>query len=349
MKIKIICVGKIKEKFYTEAINEYSKRLSKFCILEIHEVADEMTPDGASQAVVDKILNKEGERIMSHVKDSDYVITLEIEGKRLTSEKLAEKIEEHFFKQSFPYTHIIIDEGQDFGSEKIEESDILQLIYDIVCDDPDDRKTFYVFYDKLQLIQADRIPKFISEADCKLTLYKNCRNTKNIAETSLKPISERTPKMLADAVKGLPVKMHYTSDTAKAIENVEKLIAEYEEKGIKDVVILTAKTETSSILSNVAKDGKFKKKLFTTCRKYKGLETDAVILIDVDAATFMSEQRMLYYVGASRARQYLSIVTEMNDEDCQNILNDVFSYEKVAKIPKKELSMKLNVMPVVGG
>lgn len=92
MKIKIITVGKVKEKFFREAIDEYSKRLSKYCNLEISEVSDEMTPDGASEGQVKIILSKEAERIMALVKDSDYVVSLEIEGKKLSSEKLADKI-----------------------------------------------------------------------------------------------------------------------------------------------------------------------------------------------------------------------------------------------------------------
>ncbi len=92
MKVKIICVGKIKEKFFRDAIEEYSKRLSKFCQLEICEVQDEMTPENASDNEVSKILKKEGERILSKIKDSDFLITLEILGKKLTSEELASKI-----------------------------------------------------------------------------------------------------------------------------------------------------------------------------------------------------------------------------------------------------------------
>lgn len=92
MKIKIICVGKVKEQFFRAAIDEYSKRLSKYCKLEILEVIDEMTPDNASDTEVKKILSKEGERILSKLKDSDYLVTLEIEGKKLTSERLAKKL-----------------------------------------------------------------------------------------------------------------------------------------------------------------------------------------------------------------------------------------------------------------
>lgn len=92
MKIKVITVGKVKEKFFRDAIDEYSKRLSKFANLEVIEVNDEMTPDGASSAMVAKILSKEAERILSKVSDNDFVITLEIEGKKLTSEGLACKL-----------------------------------------------------------------------------------------------------------------------------------------------------------------------------------------------------------------------------------------------------------------
>lgn len=92
MKIKIICVGKIKEKFFKDAISEYSKRLSRYCNLEILEVPDEMTPDGASESVNNIILQKEGERIKAKLKDNDYIITLEILGDKFTSESFARKL-----------------------------------------------------------------------------------------------------------------------------------------------------------------------------------------------------------------------------------------------------------------
>ena len=93
MKITVLCVGKVKEKFFTDAIKEYSKRLSRYCKLEIVEVADEKTPDGASELVVSQIKEKEAERMEKYLPDSAYVIALAIEGKKLTSEKLAEKID----------------------------------------------------------------------------------------------------------------------------------------------------------------------------------------------------------------------------------------------------------------
>ncbi|WP_105308715.1 23S rRNA (pseudouridine(1915)-N(3))-methyltransferase RlmH [Dorea sp. Marseille-P4042] len=93
MKITLITVGKIKEKYLKDAIAEYSKRLSRYCKLEIIEVADEKTPDNASEIVEAGIRDKEGERILKYVKDDAYVITLEINGKMLTSEELSEKID----------------------------------------------------------------------------------------------------------------------------------------------------------------------------------------------------------------------------------------------------------------
>lgn len=93
MKLTVIAVGKIKEKYLRDAVAEYSKRLSRYCKLEIIEVADEKTPDQAGGAVEDGIRAKEGERIMKHIRDDMYVITLEIGGKMLTSEEFAGRIE----------------------------------------------------------------------------------------------------------------------------------------------------------------------------------------------------------------------------------------------------------------
>lgn len=93
MKITIICVGKIKEKFYRDAIDEYAKRLSKYCKFEIIEVADEKTPDKASAVEEEQIKEKEAQRILSKVKQDSYVCTLEIAGKQLSSVELADWME----------------------------------------------------------------------------------------------------------------------------------------------------------------------------------------------------------------------------------------------------------------
>ena len=92
MKITVLTVGKIKEKFYRDAIAEYAKRLSKYCKLEILEVADEKTPDAASETLEENIRQKEGERILKCIRENSYVITLEINGKMLDSVEHSKKI-----------------------------------------------------------------------------------------------------------------------------------------------------------------------------------------------------------------------------------------------------------------
>ena len=93
MKISVISVGKIKEKYLRDAVAEYVKRLSRYCRLEMIEVADEKTPDQAGEAAEEAIRAKEGERLLKYIREDMYVITLEISGKMLTSEEFAEKIE----------------------------------------------------------------------------------------------------------------------------------------------------------------------------------------------------------------------------------------------------------------
>lgn len=92
MRISVLTVGKIKEKYFTSAIAEYSKRLGRYCRLEIVEVQDEKTPDKAPEAVNQQIKDKEGERLLSYIREDAYVIALAIQGKELSSEQLAEKI-----------------------------------------------------------------------------------------------------------------------------------------------------------------------------------------------------------------------------------------------------------------
>ncbi len=92
MRITILCVGKIKEIVYRDAVSEYAKRLSRYCRLEIVEVADEKTPDKASAALEEQIREREADRLLSRLEEGAYVCTLEIQGKRYTSEGFAQAI-----------------------------------------------------------------------------------------------------------------------------------------------------------------------------------------------------------------------------------------------------------------
>lgn len=115
MKITVLCVGKIKEKYFTMAIDEYAKRLTRYCKLDIIEVSDEKTPDDASEAMETQIKKIEGEKILKNVKDGAYVIALAIEGDMLSSTQLANKMEHLATMGS---SHLIFIIGGSLGLSK---------------------------------------------------------------------------------------------------------------------------------------------------------------------------------------------------------------------------------------
>ena len=112
MKITLITVGKIKEKYFTDAIAEYMKRLSRYCKPEIVQVADEKTPENAALAVEKQVKDTEGERILRHVAEDAFVVALEIRGEMLSSEELAVFIER---KQVSGTSHIQFVIGGSLG------------------------------------------------------------------------------------------------------------------------------------------------------------------------------------------------------------------------------------------
>ncbi len=93
MNISVICVGKLKEKYWTQAVAEYAKRLSGYCSLDIVELKEARLPDRAGPAEEQAVKEAEGAEILKRLRDNMYVITLEVKGKELPSEKLAEKID----------------------------------------------------------------------------------------------------------------------------------------------------------------------------------------------------------------------------------------------------------------
>ncbi|MDD4377250.1 MAG: 23S rRNA (pseudouridine(1915)-N(3))-methyltransferase RlmH [Eubacteriales bacterium] len=94
MNITVICIGKLKERYWVDAIAEYSKRMSKYCNLDIIELKETRLPDKASKALEEAVKESEGKAILKQIKNDMYVITLEILGKNISSEDLASKIEE---------------------------------------------------------------------------------------------------------------------------------------------------------------------------------------------------------------------------------------------------------------
>ena len=112
MKITVLCVGRIKEKFFTQAISEYEKRLGRYCQLQIVEVSDEKTPEKASEKEEQMIKEKEGERLLGKMKDDMYVITLDLRGKQPDSVALAQKLKKITTYQS---SHIAFVIGGSLG------------------------------------------------------------------------------------------------------------------------------------------------------------------------------------------------------------------------------------------
>lgn len=107
MKITIIGPGKLKEKYLKDGIAEFAKRLSSYAKIEIIEVADEKCPENLSPADMDIVKKKEGERILNRIKRDSYIVTLELEGKLLSSEELAKKVESLAIGGNYHITFII--------------------------------------------------------------------------------------------------------------------------------------------------------------------------------------------------------------------------------------------------
>ncbi|MGN0379439.1 MAG: 23S rRNA (pseudouridine(1915)-N(3))-methyltransferase RlmH [Butyrivibrio sp.] len=130
MKISIICVGKIKEKYFSSAVEEYVKRLSRYCKLQIVELADEKTPEGCPAAIEEQIKAKEGARILDSLKGDEYVISLAIKGKKTDSEGFAGMIEKLCVDG---VSHIAFVIGGSLGLDKkvLDRSDFLLSFSDM--------------------------------------------------------------------------------------------------------------------------------------------------------------------------------------------------------------------------
>ena len=122
MKITILCVGKVKEKFYRDAIEEYAKRLSRYCKLNIIEVADEKTPDSATDHEISLIVGKEGQRLLAGIREDGYVIALAIDGKQPDSVALARKID-HLGLSGVSHIYFVIGGSLGLSREVVARAD----------------------------------------------------------------------------------------------------------------------------------------------------------------------------------------------------------------------------------
>lgn len=245
------------------------------------------------------------------------------------------------YPEIWNFDSVIIDEGQDFTDSQIKSLREITLLRD---------GHFYVFYDKNQLVQQRNMLTWLDYMDCRLVLTINCRNTKRIAETSLAPLDINEVKMRITVDGDIPV-FHHSLNKEDFLSWIHNRIKLYNGEGIdlNNIVIITTKTIEKSILKgtekigkyyigNIAKEGTV---LFTTSRKFKGLEADVIILIDVDAETFNSEEaRRVFYVGASRAKSYLEIISSSPIED------EVELYQSLSRGASKRKSVLFSNLKV---
>ena len=245
-------------------------------------------------------------------------------------------------KYEWNFKHIIIDEGQDFADEHL---DMLNTIAKLAGGD------FYVFYDKNQLVQRFDMPNWIDKMECRLILSRNCRNTINIATTSFASIGVGKVKMGIDIIGQKPT-LSIVKDKQNTMDNIAETIRYYKEQGLqkKQITILTLKTEKKSVLYGETSVGGYritdniadKEILFTTARKFKGLESDVVIIVDFDETIFQNEEnRKMFYVASSRAKHILHIVGTMADDKVNELASNIFGEEK--KNPKLAISSYLKV------
>lgn len=235
---------------------------------------------------------------------------------------------------SWEYKHIVIDEGQDFKDMH------LQALHEIA---EAQGGCFYVFYDRNQFVQGIRYPEWLDKMECRLVLSRNCRNTKEIAITSTRPIGidQEKIKMRRDDLSSLyttPPKptFFFSADVIYLKTCLIKLLKKYTSAGIRkeNIVILSCKSEGASCLQEsdfqLTSSYRLSKKrtdgciLFTTVRKFKGLEADAVICVDIDSDTFKSEKEQnAFYVGTSRATTCLDLFSLSDaNQICSAMTND---------------------------
>lgn len=212
---------------------------------------------------------------------------------------------------SWSFDHIVIDEGQDFNPDHIM---YLKNIAEI------NEGYFYVFYDKNQIVQQRSGIEWVDEIACRLNLTVNCRNTKSIAKTSYAPLNIENQKFKS-VIEGKRTSFRIVRGTQQdLVEDLESIIRKYIEKGYKrgNITILSMKSMQEHGLEGLSKIGNSRLSeeyreesavFVSTARRFKGLESEIVIIIDLDEHSFLNdEERRLFYVAASRAKVELNIL-----------------------------------------
>ena len=267
----------------------------------------------------------------------------------VTDEDITSFLKTSLKQGRWPYKHIIIDEGQDLA-------DWNKYLYKIA---QQEHGCCYIFYDKHQLVQKRNLD-WIKMFECRLVLTRNCRNTKSIAKTSGAPIDLTEIKMRReDTGVGLIPRFFAISSKQDYLNGIQKLCEYYLQQDFRpeQITLLTLNKLTDSTLYNhvcnhprsalgklIAPDERTTDRiLLTTARKFKGLESPVVIIVDLNKDVFIDdESRRNFYVGASRARNFLELIGNLTTADEKDMACQLTHQEDV-RIPRFTLIRELNI------
>ena len=240
---------------------------------------------------------------------------------RVSYYDLKDVIETEILSDTFEYKHVIVDEGQDFGKRSSTESNIKSQILELLSsygsgDFGHEGTSFFIFYDKNQLVNTKELPTYLQNVDSKLTLYRNCRNTKNIAATAYSLISS-PPIMHERSWDGETTSIIFYSGKEELEKRLDNLIGDLtkDSSGTNVIISCGDGLKCCAVADGIIADtdgrsyyykSKGKKTRIYSCPTFKGLEADDVIILDVSDRTF-EIGNCDFYVAASRARKIVCV------------------------------------------
>ncbi len=270
---------------------------------------------------------------------------------------LKDVIENEIVDDCFEYKHIIVDEGQDFGIRKDTDSEIkselLELLSEYGAGEYGQEGTsFFIFYDKNQCVNSKKLPEYLTNVDSKLTLYRNCRNTKKIAATAYSLLKIQ-PVMNERAWDGDITTIDFCDDSIEVQLHVDSLIESLVKEGGAEKVIISCapSLSQSSLKSKMELDPDGRNYIYKSngrkvniysCSTFKGLEADVVIVVDLDNNTF-SEHNCDFYVAATRAKKKLYVFIDRERTDVERVIAERFASEDSFPLPDKEAQIALEM------
>lgn len=278
---------------------------------------------------------------------------------RVSYYDLKEVLETEILEGTFEYKHIIVDEGQDFGRRAEEETDIKSEILELLSEYGagaygHQDTSFFIFYDKNQLVNSRELPVYLQNVDSKLTLYRNCRNTKNIAATAYSMLKS-APIVHERAWDGDAVSFIFCQGVDDVIKRMDGIIETVsKDSGSSRVIISCSASLKNSSIQNVIdleSDGRSytyksggKKTSAFSCATFKGLEADDVIITDVNDKTF-EEGNCDFYVAASRAKKRLYVLIDSDELNIEKVIRERFPNAFPIPDKNKQLALAMHALP----